>query len=294
MRRIVYAPAKVNLVLEVVRKREDGYHLLRTVMLKLEKLQDKLVMNIFLAQKTEIILHCDQKGIPLDEKNTCYKAASLFLKKIKKTAQVEIQIFKKIPSEAGLGGGSSDAAIVLKTLNEFFDFPLKKRQLEVLASDIGKDVPFFLSKKEVAQMTGLGDILVEEFSCKTAFFILLIKPLESISTVMAYSGLAKKNWFLKNKERENFSKKMTIFLKKNNNKKSWDGKLFNDFELSIEQQLPIIKELKQALLVFGADGVLMSGSGSTVFGVFSSLKKLKKAEKILKKNYSNFFVVRGR
>lgn len=294
MRKIVYAPAKVNLVLEVVGKRKDGYHLLRTVMLKLEKLQDKLDIQIKENNQTEIILKCNQKEIPCDERNICHKAVKLFLEKINKKAWVKINLFKKIPSGAGLGGGSSDGAVVLSVLNSFFGFPLKESELNLLASQIGKDLPFFLLKKETAQMTGLGDELEEEFFCKSTFFILLIKPTESVSTAMAYSGLVEKIWFLKNKEREDFSGKMTSFLKKKNNQKIWDGKLFNDFELTIEQQLPIIKELKQSLLVFGAEASLMSGSGSTVFGVFSSLEKLKKAEKILKKHYPNFFVVRGR
>lgn len=293
-KKVILAPAKINLTLEVVGKRSDGYHLLRTVMLKLKKLQDKLTIGIASAEKTEIILRCDQKEIPTDERNTCHKAIKLFLEKIKKTARVEIKLEKKIPSGAGLGGGSSDAASVLQVLNQFFHFLLTDKELSKIASEVGKDVPFFLSKKEGALMEGLGDDLKKEFIITNKFFVLIIKPPEAVSTQMAYGGLAERMWFLNNKNRKDISWQLAKTLTKKVSTAEIVGGLYNDFEISIENQLPIIKELKQSLLVFGAQGALMSGSGSSVFGIFSSEKTLKSAENILRKKYKGFFVGRGR
>lgn len=294
MKKIFYAPAKTNLTLEVMGKRKDGYHLLRTVMVKLKKLQDKLTIKISPKEKTEIILICDDPKIPTDEKNTCHKAIKLFLEKSRKQARVEIGIEKRIPSGSGLGGGSSDAAAVLKALNQFFGLPVSKKNLIQIASEVGKDVPFFLSEKEVALMKGLGDKVEKELDVKGKFFVLIIKPPEAVSTQAAYGGLAEKMWFLGNKKRVDVSCVLAKLLTQKFSVDELAGNLYNDFEITIENQLPIIKELKQALLAFGAKGALLSGSGSAVFGIFSSEKELKLAKNILQKKYKEFFVGRGR
>mgnify|MGYP000262395490 CR=1 FL=1 len=293
-KRIFYPPAKINLTLEVVGKRADGYHLLRTVMLKLPKLRDRLVLMISSVSKMEIILKSNQKSIPLDEKNTCYRATQLFLEKINQKAKVEITLTKKIPFGAGLGGGSSDAAMTLLGLSQFFRKSLSKEQLISLASDVGKDVPFFLEEKEAALMTGLGDKREKSWSFKERFFVLVVKPPENVSTALAYGGLAEKMWFLKKKQRFNWSASLANKSVQKKSEIILSNSLYNDFEITIERQLPIIKEIKQSLLAFGAEGALMSGSGSTVFGIFSSLPKLERVQKIFKKHYSNFFVARGR
>lgn len=288
MKKTVQCPAKLNLTLEIVRKMKNGFHELRTIMVKLPKLKDELKIEIF-PDKNGIEIICNNPDIPTDNKNICFKAVEVFLKKINKKAGVRIKIKKKIPVGAGLGGGSSDAARVFQVLNQYFKNYFSKKELIEIAAEIGKDIPFFFSGENGALVGGAGEKILEEFDFKRGNF-LLINPGIHISTPEAYGGLSRDQWFLGDNKREDISNKFLKSLKKG---ECFEKYFFNDFEISIEQKHSIIKELKQSLLTFGADGVLMSGSGSTVFGYFRGRKKIVLAQKKLQNKYKKFLIVRN-
>ncbi|MDH4330747.1 MAG: 4-(cytidine 5'-diphospho)-2-C-methyl-D-erythritol kinase [Candidatus Moranbacteria bacterium] len=284
------APAKINLTLEILDKLPSGFHKLDTVMLKLNNFCDDIEI-IFDEKSTEIAIESSDKSIPADEKNICHQAAESFFKKNKKRVGLKIILTKNIPHGAGLGGGSSDAATTLLLLNEYFNKPFSRNQLAKMSHPIGKDIAFFFSQKNAAFMTGLCEIKKEEFNFKNPH-ILIINPLEKISTKIAFENLPENIWFMKNKDRVSMSSRMIRAMKKNDVALVAEN-MFNDFEIVIEKKYPIIKELKQSLKAFGASGSLMSGSGSTVFGIFQSDKDLKKAKEILKKQYPNFIISKG-
>jgi 4-diphosphocytidyl-2-C-methyl-D-erythritol kinase len=288
MKKTIDCPAKLNLTLEVVRKMKNGFHELRTVMVKLPQLKDELEIEI-IPNENIIEIVCDNPNIPTDNRNICCKAVKIFLKKINKKVGVRIKIKKKIPVGAGLGGGSSDAAGVLKALNQYFQEKISEKELIEIAAEIGKDIPFFFSKKDGALIGGAGEKILEEFNFNKGYF-LIINPKIHISTPEAFSGIKENQWFLGDTRRENIS---NIFLKSLKKENGFEKCLYNDFEISIERRYPIIKEIKQSLLAFGADGALMTGSGSTVFGWFRNKNKMIKAEKILKERYQKFLVVKS-
>jgi 4-diphosphocytidyl-2-C-methyl-D-erythritol kinase len=288
MKKTIDCPAKLNLTLEVVRKMKNGFHELRTIMVKLPQLKDELEIEI-IPNENIIEIVCDNPNIPTDNRNICCKAVKIFLKKINKKVGVRIKIKKKIPVGAGLGGGSSDAAGVFKVLNQYFQEKISEKELIEIAAEIGKDIPFFFSKKDGALIGGAGEKILEEFNFNKGYF-LIINPKIHISTPEAFSGIKENQWFLGDTRRENIS---NIFLKSLKKENGFEKCLYNDFEISIERRYPIIKEIKQSLLAFGADGALMTGSGSTVFGWFRNKNKMIKAEKILKERYQKFLVVKS-
>jgi 4-diphosphocytidyl-2-C-methyl-D-erythritol kinase len=288
MKKTIDCPAKLNLTLEVVRKMKNGFHELRTIMVKLPQLKDELEIEI-IPNENIIEIVCDNPNIPTDNRNICCKAVKIFLKKINKKVGVRIKIKKKIPVGAGLGGGSSDAAGVLKALNQYFQEKISEKELIEIAAEIGKDIPFFFSKKDGALIGGAGEKILEEFNFNKGYF-LIINPKIHISTPEAFSGIKENQWFLGDTRRENIS---NIFLKSLKKENGFEKCLYNDFEISIERKYPVIKEIKQSLLAFGADGALMTGSGSTVFGWFRNKNKMIKAEKILKERYQKFLVVKS-
>jgi 4-diphosphocytidyl-2-C-methyl-D-erythritol kinase len=288
MKKTIDCPAKLNLTLEVVRKMKNGFHELRTIMVKLPQLKDELEIEI-IPNENIIEIVCDNPNIPTDNRNICCKAVKIFLKKINKKVGVRIKIKKKIPVGAGLGGGSSDAAGVFKVLNQYFQEKISEKELIEIAAEIGKDIPFFFSKKDGALIGGAGEKILEEFNFNKGYF-LIINPKIHISTPEAFSGIKENQWFLGDTRRENIS---NIFLKSLKKENGFEKCLYNDFEISIERKYPVIKEIKQSLLAFGADGALMTGSGSTVFGWFRNKNKMIKAEKILKERYQKFLVVKS-
>jgi 4-diphosphocytidyl-2-C-methyl-D-erythritol kinase len=288
MKKTIDCPAKLNLTLEVVRKMKNGFHELRTIMVKLPQLKDELEIEI-IPNENIIEIVCDNPNIPTDNRNICCKAVKIFLKKINKKVGVRIKIKKKIPVGAGLGGGSSDAAGVFKVLNQYFQEKISEKELIEIAAEIGKDIPFFFSKKDGALIGGAGEKILEEFNFNKGYF-LIINPKIHISTPEAFSGIKENQWFLGDTRRENIS---NIFLKSLKKENGFEKCLYNDFEISIERKYPVIKEIKQSLLAFGADGSLMTGSGSTVFGWFRNKNKMIKAEKILKERYQKFLVVKS-
>jgi len=253
------APAKINLFLKVLGKRPDGYHELFTLMCPVS-LYDEIVLG-FHAEEMTLNVSCSDPAVPEDETNTAYKAASRFFKAIETTPGVDIHIEKRIPIGAGLGGGSSDAAAVLTGLNRHYGSPLSQRRLIELAATVGADVPFFILQKP-AIATGIGETLepFDGLNHLTACSVLLIYPGIEVSTARIFEST---NLGLTNCEKihKQFGSKETAF----------DASLhiYNDLEPISSSLFPEIQTAKEALLSGGAVGAAMSGSGSTVFGLFA-------------------------
>lgn len=280
------ASAKVNLTLEIVKKLPNGYHELRTVMVKLKNIFDEITIK-FYPDKSGIVIKSDSKNIPLDENNICYKAAKKYLENIKEKMGIAIEIKKKIPVGAGLGGGSSDAAAVLKALNTFYKNKVSGKELEKIASQTGKDVPFFLSSKDAAFLDRMGDRIKKNSDISKLYF-LIVNPGICVSTSWAF-GETHKHRNLGNK---GISVKMFQYIQKGDIDKII-ANLYNDFEPVIEKKYPVIKKIKDSLIDLGASGALMTGSGSTVFGIFKSKKNALEAKKAMIKYYPDFFVEIG-
>jgi len=255
-------PAKVNLGLHVHGKREDGFHELETIF-QMVSLFDDVELELL---SSGIKLECDTPGIPTDDTNLVCKAALL----LRKSYQVEgkgvsIRLKKKIPFGAGLGGGSGNAAGVLMGLNRLWDLNIEREKLFTLAAELGSDVPFFLTSP-CALGKGRGERLKVLESC-SKFQVLLVFPGFPIATSWVYQNLRLKL----TKRPNNIS-----ILRKNlslSNITSLGSQLYNDLESVVIQKFPEVKVVKDELWAWGALGVLLSGSGSTVFGIFDDPEK---------------------
>lgn len=268
------AYAKVNLCLYITGVRSDGYHLLDTVMQSIS-LCDNVSINK--RQDNKINVTCDITKLS-GEKNICYKAAQLFFLETGIKAGADIYIEKRIPLAAGLGGGSADAAAVLKGLNSAFNHPLSYTKLCEIALKLGADVPFCINGG-TARVKGVGEDM-ESIVASLPVYILLVKEGEKPSTAFMYgeydrkmSGIAKKS----------SSTSMCEALEKNDYNK-FISSLYNDFSFLWDY-----KDLKQQLKSLGADGVEISGSGPTVMGFFKTREMRDNAYKTLKNKYCEIF-----
>jgi len=265
----IYSPAKINLFLKITGKRPDGYHDLITLMCCID-LYDTISIA-FNAKKISVI--CNNPKVPEDKTNLAHSAATLFLKSLNKQEYVEICINKNIPVGAGLGGGSSNAASVLLGLNHYYGSPFSQEELMSMGQSIGADVPFFIFKKP-AIASGIGENL-EAYEGLTPYKILLIYPGFSVSTTKVYNnfnlGLTK------------IKKKHNFYLSKNQ-EFNIEYHLYNDLEKVTASWYPDIIAVKEALLRHGARGALMTGSGPTIFGLFSNTEKAQSANYSLSKN----------
>ena len=248
---ITFPNAKINLGLNITERRPDGYHNLETVFYPIP-LCDAL--EITDANKTSLTI----SGLNIEgdiEKNLVVKAYRL-LEEDFKLPTIEINLLKKIPCGAGLGGGSSDAAFTIKILNEKYNLNITEKQQKEYASKLGADCAFFISNKP-SYATGIGNILKDINLSLSNYYIYLIKPNIHISTAEAYSSII---------PQKNEVSLQDIILK--TPIEEWKNYIFNDFEKSIFKQHQEIKELKETLYKQGALYASMSGSGSSVFGIF--------------------------
>jgi 4-diphosphocytidyl-2-C-methyl-D-erythritol kinase len=260
------SPAKVNLYLRVLRKREDGYHDILSLMQRIS-----LCDEITFASTDDggIVVRCPGTDLPEDEGNIVYSAATAFFSRIGIPPAVKITIRKRIPIGAGLGGGSSNAATTLLTLNEMHGSPLARGELMKIGAGIGADVPFFVFGK-TAWASGIGDLLTEAPFLPPLWFV-LINPGFEISTKMVYRGL---NLGL-TKHGINYSIPCYYTME------DLIQGLLNDLEKVTLQIHPVLDQIKTVLLDNGARGALMSGSGPTVFGIFTDEKSACRAEENL-------------
>ena len=257
-----FSPAKINLCLHVTGKRPDGYHDLLSLMCCIN-LYDTLDISLG-ADKTEVI--CKYPGVPLDDANIAIKAANTFFRAININESVRIHITKRIPVGAGLGGGSSNAAAILLALNHYYDHPFSVDELISMGLSLGADVPFLIFRKP-AIVSGIGE-KIESFHGLPNRHLLLIYPGLSISTAEVFKKYDLRLTKIKNKI------KIKILLK---DAIKFESLLWNDLETITVPGYPEIYDAKKALLSQGAQGALMTGSGSAVFGLFSDSIKAKKA-----------------
>ena len=252
--------AKINLGLQVLNKREDGYHNLHSLFMEID-LADELSFR----EASELKLGIEGADLPLDENNLITKAYRLIRSKVEDVqSEYSIHLKKKIPIGGGLGGGSSNAATVLTALNQLWELNLTEDELENMSKSLGADVPFFI-RGGIQLIEGIGDLLspIDPAPMKDLQFILVVPPIH-ISTPWAYRALNKT--LQPNKSRPKFAP-----LSKPMNWELFD----NDFERVIYETYPEIRETKVNLQKAGALYAGLSGSGSTVFGVFDNLQKAK-------------------
>jgi len=254
----LFSPAKINLFLYVTGKRSDGYHTLRTLMCPID-LFDEITLSF---EGDGISCRCNHPDVPSGPGNLAYRAAALFLEQIGergggREGTVAIAIEKKIPVGAGLGGGSSNAASVLLGLNRHFGGPLSREELISMGTSLGSDVPFFIVEGP-ALAEGIGEILTPSPSIRP-FHVVLLYPGVAVSTAMVYKNV---NLGLTNHVKENKKTLFDRFLL------DPAAHLHNDLETVAESLCPEIGQARDALSAVGADGVLVSGSGSSVFGIF--------------------------
>ena len=255
------APAKINLRLEVLSKREDGYHELQMIMLRLD-FGDTLT----LTESDTLKMSCDNPALPTDDSNLVMRAAKIFEEKAARPVRVNFDLKKRIPIAAGLGGGSSDAAAALIGLQEYYNTAFSNADLESMGMNLGADVPFFIRPgHKIAQ--GVGERLFP-FSIDPELALVLINPQIAVSTREIYQKI-----------------RLTTPQKQNNLPPSLRGLrqatrlLRNDLEAVVLEKYPQVSLIKEFLKDSGCVGCMMSGSGPTVFGIFEDTQFLDRIAK---------------
>ena len=246
------SPAKVNLRLEILKKRDDGYHELKTIFQKIS-LYDKL--HFSLTKEKGVFITAKHPDLPLGKRNLVYQAARSFLKKSDYKGGVSIEIEKEIPLGAGLGGGSSNAAATLTALNQLLKLNLPGKKLMEMGLEIGADVPFFFFKG-AAIGSGIGERL-KKIELPSLWYV-LIYPNFEVSTHWAYQN------FVLTKTRFHFNLHRLLKTPEEISRILW-----NDLEKVVSERYCEIDIMRKILYSAGALGSLMTGSGPTVFGVFS-------------------------
>jgi 4-diphosphocytidyl-2-C-methyl-D-erythritol kinase len=260
----IRAPAKINLSLRVIGRRADGYHLLDTIMVPISLYDEIEIRKTGIACKKKstgdlIEISCDHPLVPLGKENIVYRAAKLIMNKSRVAVPISIRITKGIPVGAGLGGGSSDAAATLVGLNRLFKLRLSPSRLEKIALSLGADVPFFI-RGRAARARGIGEKL-RPLRRLPHFWSVIVYPGFPVSTAWVYRNL-----------RQKLTKPIvnTSIANSPNSFGDLATLLQNDLEAVTLKRYPEIALLKEKLLREGALRVLMSGSGSSVFGIFAS------------------------
>jgi 4-diphosphocytidyl-2-C-methyl-D-erythritol kinase len=252
-------PAKVNFGLHILGKREDGFHELETLF-QMVNWCDEIKIE-FLSRGLELV--CNQPDIPTDKGNLVIRAAHILQTRYPERCKgARIHLNKNIPHGAGLGGGSGNAAGVLLGLNFLWGMKLKREDLISVASELGSDVPFFLFSP-CAIGRGRGEIL-EPVKNSIRFYVLMVYPGFAVSTASVYGNLK-----LKLTKRENNISILKNFLLQSEFAQlgaTWS----NDLELFVFKEYPGLSGIKKEMLALGAKGALLSGSGSTVFGIFDN------------------------
>lgn len=253
----IKAYAKVNLALDVVRKREDGYHELEMIMAPIN-LHDLIYINTI---PSGIEIESTNKFLPTNKKNIMYQIVELMKERYNIKKGVKIFIYKHIPTQAGLAGGSADGAAVIKAMNRLFFLNLSLEEMAKIGKEVGADIPFCLYQK-TSLVKGIGEeitILKKPFNAK----LLLVKPSKGVSTKKAFTSLDLKNAIHQD------CTEMANGIEEGDYEKVI-ANLQNTLEEPSIKMVPSIKEIKDKLIDLGFDGALMSGSGSCVFGITKS------------------------
>lgn len=267
------AYAKINLGLDVVRKREDGYHEVRMIMHMID-LHDTLELTV--QDAPEIVLTTNRPDLPTDESNLVYKAAKLLMDEFGVEKGLQIHLEKRIPVAAGMAGGSSDAAAAMMAVNELFDLGLDKSELMKRAVNIGADVPYcILGGTALAE--GIGEVLTPLPPMPNCH-ILIAKPPIDVPTKFVYGNLRA------NELKEHPDIDGMIQTLHAQNIKDLCALMGNVLETVTIPAYPVIDQIKQLMMAHGADGAMMSGSGPTVFGLFTTEACARQAETAVKES----------
>ena len=277
----ITCPAKINLSLDVIGKRTDGYHELRMIMQTVDICD---LITVSLNDNGNITVYSDNKNVPLGEDNIVYKAAKLFFDKLGKTFGAEIEIKKNIPMGAGMAGGSADAAGTLKALNVLTDKPFSDEELEVMGKKIGADVPFCI-RGGCCLCEGIGEVLTPLPEMK-GVYLAVAKPEFSVSTPWVY-----KNLKLSEESIHPETDKLISALE------AGEYEVFNEFsgntlESVTAGEYPEIAEYESLMKENGAFFSMMTGSGPTVFGLFKDKKNADSAASVLREKTKEVFVVK--
>ena len=291
----VFAPAKLNIRLKITGKRSDGYHRLVSLMVPVD-LFDHMVLKF--TDEPRIKVTCRGFPAPANADNLVCRATKAFFSQINWQKGLLIELNKKIPVAAGLGGGSSDAAAILMALNETLSAsrPLSREILAEMALSLGADVPFFL-RRSPCIAHGIGEILEPVYEWPSLSY-LIVMPDISVSTAWAYKslGLRASESATKDRRELELTKDDCYYMIRNSEKMPMEAcrLLENDLERVTIKRFPIIKEIKKSLIDAGAIGALMSGSGPSVFGIFDSETSAINAKLILDGTpFGQVFMVKG-
>ena len=260
------SPAKINLRLEILSKRADNYHEIKTIFHKIS-IFDKIGLEKISGNEVQLTI--DDPSIPTDNTNLAIKAANLIFNYADIKPGIKIDIKKNIPSGAGLGGGSSNAAITLKGLNTLLNLNISEQIIAEFAVKLGADVPFFLTDASTAYATGIGE-KIKSIETHSKLWFLVIFPGFTVSTAWAYNSINKYNLLTK-RTKNNIISNYSLDI---NTVKS---SLYNDFESVVNKRHTEIPKIKEQLIKTGAQGAMLSGSGSSVFGIFPDKASAKNA-----------------
>lgn len=276
----IKAYGKVNISLDVVGKREDGYHLLSMIMQNID-LYDEIEVE---KQECGIILECNKSYVPVDNRNLAYKAAEIFKERYDIVDGVKINIEKNIPVSAGLAGGSTDAAAVLKVMNKLFNVNATEEELMELSLKLGADIPYCIHGG-TALCEGIGEIItpIKPFRDK---IVVLVKPAFGVSTKEVY-----KNFNLE-KVKQHPKTVEIINAIENDDLNFVASNMKNLLENVTLRKHKILIKIKEEMNACGAINSMMSGSGPTVFAFFDDMLKAQRCFEKMKKKYSDVFITR--
>jgi 4-diphosphocytidyl-2-C-methyl-D-erythritol kinase len=273
----VLAPAKINVYLRIVGQRPDGYHVLDSLMIPIS-LYDEITVEVRNGAWA-ITVTCDEPTVPTDHTNLAYRAAASLCRETETQAGIAIALHKRIPPGAGLGGGSSDAAAVLKCLNTLLSLGVTETRLCTLAAQLGADVPFFV-RCLPARVQGIGDLLTPVPALPYRWLVVVVPPF-GVSTSWAYQR------FDELPAEKSVSASVSTLTPGH-----WPplASFINDLERAVFPEYPRLAQIKEHLLQHGAEGALMSGSGSAVFGVFKQYAAAEQAVRVFQKQGQAYLV----
>lgn len=276
----IKAYAKINILLDIVGIKENGYHLLEMIMQSID------LYDLIDVDKIEngIKIKSNKSYIPTNNKNIAYKAAELFMNTYGINEGVSINIYKNIPTSAGLGGGSADGAAVLKAMRKIFNVNVSNKELERLGAKIGADVPFCINGG-TAFCEGIGEIItpIKKFENK---ILVVVKPKFGVSTKWVYSEYDNLDNVKKPKT------KKILNAVKNDDLRLVSAEMANVLEDVTIKKYGIIEKIKKDMIKLGALGAMMSGSGPSVFAFFEDSLSAQRCFENMKENYAETFITR--
>ncbi len=265
--------AKINLGLLITGKRDDGYHTLETIFAPINWYD-----AIEFSESEVISMSCSNVTLPVDDNNLCIRAAKALQQFAGTSRGVTMKLHKQVPFGAGLGGGSSDAATVLRVLNDLWQIHASSSDLHAIAVTLGADVPYFLEIKGLAYARGIGDDL-DDLGITLPYHVVTVFPEEHISTVWAYKN------FYPHFDRQLPDLKASVSALCLSGQKELLPVFENDFEPAVFDHFPAVRRVKSTLLEAGSIFASLSGSGSAVFGLFEREDQALAAMKLLPEAY---------